>query len=49
MAPEQVKDAVTALIDTWPQVKRDLPVPSFVAAHMDKRRESLPLIASVRR
>ncbi|MEU9888088.1 type II toxin-antitoxin system HipA family toxin [Sphaerisporangium sp. NPDC051011] len=44
-----VTDTVAALLDTWPQAKRDLPVPSFVADHMDHRLSSLPLITSTRR
>ncbi|GAA3747302.1 type II toxin-antitoxin system HipA family toxin [Salinactinospora qingdaonensis] len=52
LAPERVRDVVaetvTALTDTWPQVKREVPVPGFVATHIDARLESLPLIRDVR-
>ncbi|GAA0396657.1 hypothetical protein Acor_49490 [Acrocarpospora corrugata] len=44
----QVIDTVTqmiaALLDSWPAIKRDLPVPSFVRDHIDQRLTSLPLI-----
>ncbi len=43
-----VKETVAALVDTWPQVKRELPVPSFVMSHMDKRLGTLPLITRIR-
>ncbi|GAA0981888.1 HipA domain-containing protein [Acrocarpospora macrocephala] len=39
-----VTQTVTALLDTWPQVKRDTPVPAFVRDHIDHRLKSLPLI-----
>lgn len=43
-----VRETVAALVDTWPQVKRELPVPAFVMTHMDKRLRTLPLITRSR-
>ncbi|MEO3859391.1 type II toxin-antitoxin system HipA family toxin [Acrocarpospora sp. B8E8] len=39
-----VTQTVTALLDTWPQVKRDTLVPAFVRDHIDHRLKSLPLV-----
>lgn len=39
-----VRETVMRLCDTWPQVKRDLPVPQPVADHVDERLRTLPLI-----
>jgi serine/threonine-protein kinase HipA len=39
-----VKGMVERLADTWPQVRRDCPVPGFVAAHIEERLRSLPLV-----
>jgi serine/threonine-protein kinase HipA len=39
-----VRETVSALSDTWPEVKRDCPVPDFVAGHIDQRLRKLPLL-----
>jgi serine/threonine-protein kinase HipA len=44
-----VTDTVAALLDSWPQVKQDLPVPVFVVSHMDQRLKSLSLVKDARR
>jgi serine/threonine-protein kinase HipA len=41
-----VTDTVTALVDTWPQVKHDCPVPGFVVSHIEDRLSKLPLVQS---
>ncbi|WP_217920392.1 type II toxin-antitoxin system HipA family toxin [Actinomadura sp. BRA 177] len=38
------KVTVAALVDTWPRVKEMCPIPEFVAAHIDHRLGSLPLV-----
>ncbi|MEU8396847.1 HipA domain-containing protein [Nonomuraea sp. NPDC048892] len=45
---EVVRDTVAAMVDTWPQVRAEPTIPSFVAAHVEQRLRSLPLIADVR-
>ncbi|MFI0423132.1 hypothetical protein [Spongiactinospora sp. 9N601] len=40
-----VRETIRALIDTWPQVKAEGTLPAFVAAHVEHRLRSLPLIA----
>ncbi|MFC4006046.1 type II toxin-antitoxin system HipA family toxin [Nonomuraea purpurea] len=40
-----VGETAAALVDTWPQVKADSAVPSFVSAHIEQRLKSLPLLA----
>ncbi|MGP3928976.1 type II toxin-antitoxin system HipA family toxin [Nonomuraea sp. KM88] len=44
-----VKDTATTLVETWPRVRAEEPVPPFVATHVQKRLRSLPLIAETRR
>lgn len=39
-----VRDTVEALASTWGSIKRDRPVPDFVAANIDLRLGSLPLV-----
>lgn len=45
--PDEVISIVTATLDamadTWPEVKRECPVPSMVAEHIDARLTELPL------
>jgi serine/threonine-protein kinase HipA len=43
-----VKATAEALVDTWPQVREEPTIPPFVAAHIDQRLKSLPLIAELR-
>lgn len=38
------KVTVEALVDAWPQVKDECPIPEFVASHIEHRLETLPLI-----
>lgn len=44
-----VRGTVAAMVDTWPQVKAEAEVPSFVATHIEQRLGTLPLIADARR
>ncbi|MEV6864617.1 HipA domain-containing protein [Streptosporangium subroseum] len=44
-----VKDTAAALIDTWPQIGAEPTIPSFVAAHIEQRLRSLPLIIEASR
>ncbi|MFB7371186.1 type II toxin-antitoxin system HipA family toxin [Streptomyces sp. NPDC056222] len=39
-----VRETVDALATTWPEVKRECPVPDFVAGAIDERLRTLPLI-----
>ncbi|MGC5009558.1 type II toxin-antitoxin system HipA family toxin [Streptosporangium sp. DT93] len=41
---ETVRRTVHALADSWPKVRRECPVPPFVAAHIDERLRILPLV-----
>ncbi|RBQ22153.1 type II toxin-antitoxin system HipA family toxin [Spongiactinospora rosea] len=45
MALSVVRETIGALVDTWPQVKAEGTLPAFVAAHIEERLRSLPLIA----
>jgi serine/threonine-protein kinase HipA len=44
-----VKDTVAALIDAWPQARAEPAMPSFVAAHIEQRLGSLPLVREASR
>ncbi|GAA1505871.1 HipA domain-containing protein [Sphaerisporangium rubeum] len=44
-----VQETVTALVDSWPQVRADPAIPSFVATHIERRLRSLPLIKEATR
>ncbi|MFE7811235.1 hypothetical protein ACFU5P_04475 [Streptomyces sp. NPDC057433] len=39
-----VRESVAALATSWPQVKRDHPVPDMVVRAIDERLEQLPLM-----
>lgn len=41
--------SVSALVDTWDQVKVDLPVPAFITDHIEERLRTLPLVREARR
>ncbi|PSK99015.1 serine/threonine-protein kinase HipA [Murinocardiopsis flavida] len=43
-----VRDTVRTMSDTWAEVKREAPVPGFLAEHLDARLASLPLVTDVR-
>ena len=41
-----VSATVEAMVSSWPSVRRECPVPSFVAAHIEARLRTLPLLKS---
>ncbi|NUW34917.1 HipA domain-containing protein [Nonomuraea sp. SMC257] len=53
LEPDHVTDVVVrtveALLDAWPQVRAGSATPAFVAAHIDQRLKSLPLVVEARR
>lgn len=41
---DTVRETAEALMISWPEVKRDVPVPDFVVTTIDERLKSLPLL-----
>jgi HipA-like protein len=41
---EVASKAISALIDSWPQVKADCPIPKFLVDHIEERLSTLPLL-----
>jgi serine/threonine-protein kinase HipA len=39
-----VKETAKALVETWPQVKVECPVPNFVVSHIEDRLRMLPIV-----
>jgi serine/threonine-protein kinase HipA len=52
MDPDQVvhvaRSTVDALVESWPQVKKDCPVPDFLMTHIEDRLTNLPFIRAGR-